>query len=162
MIRVRRGTHLPPELVAEMKSCLDMLRAVVKLTTTVEQLREFIRKCEDNARAEGLETTIAKRWRELAARTSETGALYLEEADALTMEKLGERAFRVEEAEPGEGWPAGGPALPGLGLQEVDRSYVGKVKAPQPRPASALRSLGALLRAFERGDLQPKERRDEG
>lgn len=164
VIRVRRGARLPPELVAEMKSSLDMLRAIVARTTTVEDLREFLRRCETNARETNVEShsDLAERWRELAERTSRTGRVYLEEADELTMEALGERAFRIDEVEAGEAWPARGPSLPGMSLREPEREYLVKPKKPEPRAASPLRSLSALVRAWDRGDLEPKGRRNEG
>jgi hypothetical protein len=150
VIRVRRGSHLPPELVADMKSRLEMLRAIVARSIKVEELRKFLRQCEANARK--ADPALAERWLELAERTSITGEVYLEEADALTVEELGERIFRIEAVAPEEAWPEAEPSLPGPDGPEIDPLIRSE---PEPRPAAALRSLGALVRAWDRGDLEP-------
>jgi hypothetical protein len=151
VIRVRRGSHLPPELVADMKSRLEMLRAMAARTTTVEELRAFLQKCEDNARKTS--PALAERWLELAERTSRTGEVYLEEADALKVEELGEQIFRIEVVDPDPSSP--GPGLKEIDPDDVDPEFAENRREPAPRPSAALRSLGALVYAWERGDLEP-------
>lgn len=159
VIRVRRGTHLPPDLVADMKSSLEMLRAIVARGTTVEEVRAFLLKCEKTAKKTDPALAerwleLAERWLELAERTSRTGEVYLEEADALMVEELGERIFTVETVAPEEAGPVARPSSPGR--REIDPESAVALREPEARPADALRSLGALVRAWERGDLEPE------
>jgi hypothetical protein len=138
------------------------LRAIVARTTKVEELREFLRQCEANGRQ--ADPALAERWLELAEPTSRTGEVYLDEADALRVEELGERILRIEPVAPEEDWPVADLCSPGRmdsDPDDVDPDVVDPIQAeirrePAPRPATALRSLGALVRAWERGDLEPR------
>lgn len=160
VIRVRRGTRLAPELVAEMTSVLEMLRAIVGRTTTVADLQEFLRKCEDKARyLERVERdeaarALAARWRDLASRALENAALLLEEADDLRREGPGPPIPRIEVVHQAEGWPPLELAFSPVSMAtELDRNYKVQLEEPELRAPAALASLRALVRAWKEGAL---------
>jgi len=144
-VEVRRGSRIPPDVVAEMKSLLEELRALVRATTAAGEVANFVRRCRELAR-EFPEKSAD--FEALAERSQRERAAYWEERELLLAAAMGEPAWGgIVFPEGGERPPFELPELSGL----VGDDY--RVE-PEPTPLGGFMDLWRLVLAWESGALE--------
>jgi len=142
---VRRGSRIPPAVVAEMKSLLEELRALVGATTAASEVANFVRRCRELARKFPEKSAD---FEALAERSEWERTAYWEERELLLAEAMGEPAWGgILFLEGGERPPFELPELSGL----IGDDY--RVE-PEPRPLGGFMDLWRLLLAWESGALE--------
>jgi len=142
---VRRGSRIPPAVVAEMKSLLEELRALVGATTAASEVANFVRRCRELAR-EFPEKSAD--FEALAERSERERTAYWEERELLLAEAMGEPAWG------GIVFPEGGerPFLEVPVLSGLSADYDGV--EPEPTPLGGFMDLWRLVLAWESGALE--------
>jgi hypothetical protein len=144
-VEVRRGSRIPPAVVAEMKSLLEDLRALVRAGTAASEVADFARRCRELAR-EFPEKSAD--FDALAERSRRERTAHWEERELLLAAAMGEPAWGgIRFLEGGEKPPFELPELSGL----VGDDY--RVE-PEPTPLGGFMDLWRLVLAWESGVLE--------